>query len=137
MELWYCIVVLMPTSKGTIPKTHECPLCHELFAPAGLNGHLRMLHKIEREEAREIVRQVPEVPERPPTPLKDPEPGTLPIGLAVAGVSVLALGVLLALHTRNVVGCTSCGVKLDVSKARAEGAEVVRCSECGAMVQLP
>jgi len=116
-------------------KTKRCPRCQELYTPQGFFGHLRIGHGMDLEEARQVTAAAAQLPDHLPedTPQRL---AALPIGLAVAG-GVLVLGVLLALHERNVVACTSCGTTLNVSKAREAGADVVRCPKCGALVQLP
>ncbi len=128
----------MPTmvkrSKSRHHKTLLCPHCNELFSRQGFNGHARMAHGLTNAEAKEAAAAAAQVPEQLPGEKADLP--ALPIGLAVAG-GVMVLGVLLALRDRNVVGCTYCGSKLDVSKAREAGADLVQCPKCGALVQLP
>lgn len=115
-------------------KTLPCPQCEELFSPQGFSGHVRMTHGLTPDEAREAAIAAAQLPEE--LPGEKPDLPVLPIGLAVTG-GVLVLGVLLALRDRNVVGCTRCGTKLDVSEAREAGADLVHCPDCGALVQLP
>lgn len=117
----------------------QCPRCGQMFAPQGLSGHLRLVHKLDKEDAREVMIQAAQLPDELPDDESD-GPGqkrSLPVAAVVAGAGVIALGVLLALRDPNVVACTRCGTKLDVTQARAQGAQVVTCPSCQALVQLP
>lgn len=124
------LIVAMKRRAKPRARTSECPYCpaERLFTPQGLSGHLQLQHQLTPEQIREVMAD-------PPEP-KHPKDVTWPIA-AVIGVGVVVGGVALALRSRNLMGCTRCGTKLDVSEARAQGANLVRCPGCQAVVQLP
>lgn len=111
----------------------QCPQCGKMFAPQGLSGHLRMVHKLDKEDARQAMIEAAHLPDELP---EGAEKG-LPVGVLVAGAGAIALGVLVAMRNRNIVACTLCGTKLDVSEAREAGMKVVRCFDCQGLVELP
>lgn len=121
-------------------KTRECPECGQFFSPQGLSGHLRMQHKLAREEAKQVLAAFadpgPSVIDAIDDPAKTPS-GFPPA--TIAGIGILVAGVILAsvVHRQTMVGCANCGTAMDVSAARAEGLELVSCPTCHAVIGLP
>lgn len=133
---------------GSRQKTRECPECHRFFTIQGLNGHLRMKHKLEPEEAALVIASFndPTVEPSPQDAIDvagSHEKGAAdtPSGFPAAAVvtlAVIAAVVLASVAQRpHVIGCATCDARFDVTAALARGAELVRCPGCGAVVRLP
>ena len=86
---------------GSRQKTRECPECHRFFTVQGLNGHLRMQHKLEPEEAALVIASFNDPPAPPPEDAIDvagsheekgaaDTPSGFPAAAVVASLAVIA-----------------------------------------------